>query len=119
MPRSNPTIPPCLFLRGLLSPSYPACAKPRSTARGNPPRAQPRSRKPAGPSWHRDRDSAHQGRRNQADPFLSLATKPAGRPSIQIARSEKVNFSRCPSELRTHAGTSESGLIGGFLGGVF
>src|SRR4051812_34055905 len=50
----------------------------------------------AGPSWHRDRDSARQGRRTQADPFLSLTTKPAGRSLIQIAHSEKVNFSRCP-----------------------
>src|SRR3954471_15716116 len=70
----------------------PACAKPRSTARGNPPRAQPRSGKPAGPSWHPDCDSACQGRKSQADPFLSLATKPACRSLIQCAQSKRAIF---------------------------
>src|SRR3954471_13109642 len=70
----------------------PACAKPRSTARGNPPTAQPRSGKPAGPSWHQDCDSACQGRKSQADPFLSLATKPACRSLIQCAQSKRAIF---------------------------
>src|SRR3954454_5141172 len=43
--------------------------------------------------------SARRDRRNQADPLLPLAIKPAGRPPYQIARLEKANFSRRPIDM--------------------
>src|SRR3954468_22424109 len=40
------------------------------------------------------------------------------KPLTELPR-EGLSLSRRRSAVRTHAGTSESGLIGGFLGGVF
>src|SRR3954469_2241056 len=40
----------------------------------------------------RDRDNARQGRRPQADPFLSLATKPAGCPPSQSRARKRSIF---------------------------
>src|SRR4051795_13102726 len=85
----------------------PACAKLRSTERGNPPRARPRSGQPAAPSWHRDRDNARRHRRPQAAPFLSLATKPAGCPPSQ-SRARKRSIFRGAHTATMEATSDES-----------